>query len=247
MDSKTARHHRRAVFASGSALVVIPARWGSTRLPAKAVAKIQGRELVLHVVDRVREGGFEPIVATDDARIQQVCARAGVLSELTSAAHQSGSDRVWEISARHPEFALVINVQGDEPLFDGQALAKLVACFSDPEVQVATLAAPFSGPDAESVVKVTVDERSWARDFTRSSPAKGLPHGSLQHLGCYAFRRNALARFVSLPLGVREQAERLEQLRLLEAGIPIAVVTLDAAAPSVDTAEDLERVRDMMG
>ncbi len=202
---------------------------------------------MLHVVDRVREGGFEPLVATDDERILAVCEKAGVLAEMTSTAHQSGSDRVWEVSERYPEFSLVINVQGDEPLFDGGALDKLVACFADPEVQVATLAAPLQGPDSESVVKVSLDARGWALDFTRSSPARGGPRGSLQHLGCYAFRRNALARFVSLPLGVREQAERLEQLRLLEAGIPIAVVTLDAAAPSVDTAEDLERVRDMMG
>ncbi|MFT5585192.1 MAG: 3-deoxy-D-manno-octulosonate cytidylyltransferase [Cognaticolwellia sp.] len=247
MDSKTARLHRRAVFMSGPALVVIPARWGSTRLAAKAVAKINGRELVLHVVDRVREGGFEPVVATDDQRIQQICQQDGVLSELTSVAHQSGSDRVWELCGRYPDFPLVINVQGDEPLFDGQALDKLVACFADPAVQVATLAAPLTGPDSASVVKVTVDDRGWALDFTRSSPAGGGQAGSLQHLGCYGFRRNALARFVSLPLGVREQAEKLEQLRLLEAGMPIAVVRLDAAAPSVDTAEDLERVREMMG
>jgi CMP-2-keto-3-deoxyoctulosonic acid synthetase len=142
---------------------------------------------------------------------------------------------------------LVINVQGDEALFDGQALGKLVACFADPAVQVATLVAPLTGLDSDSVVKVRVDDRGWAVDFTRSSPARGMQAGSLQHLGCYAFRRNALARFVSLPLGVREQAEKLEQLRLLEAGIPIAVVRLDAGAPSVDTAEDLELVRDMMG
>ncbi len=247
MDSKTARLHRRAVFTSGPALVVIPARWGSTRLAAKAVAKINGRELVLHVVDRVREGGFEPIVATDDLRIQEICQQAGVQAELTSIGHQSGSDRVWELAARYPEFPLVINVQGDEPLFDGQALDKLVACFVDPAVQVATLVAPLTGIDSDSVVKVRVDDRGWAVDFTRSSPARGMQAGSLQHLGCYAFRRNALARFVSLPLGVREQAEKLEQLRLLEAGIPIAVVRLDAGAPSVDTAEDLELVRDMMG
>ena len=199
------------------------------------------------MVDRVREGGFEPIVATDDARIQGICTRDGVLAEMTSLAHQSGSDRVWEISERYPDFPLVINVQGDEPLFDGSALDKLVDCFADPAVQVATLAAPLSGPDSESVVKVTLDQRGWALDFTRSSPATRGSSGSLQHLGCYAFRRSALARFVSLPLGVRERAERLEQLRLVEAGIPIAVVTLDASAPSVDTAEDLERVRDMMG
>lgn len=247
MDSRTARPQRRAVFASGSALVVIPARWGSTRLVAKALAEINGRALVLHVVDRVREGGFEPVVATDDDRILQACQRDGVLCEMTAQNHASGSDRVWELAQRHPRFELVINVQGDEPLFDGGALSKLVACFQDPEVQVATLAAPLEGPDGPSVVKVQVDEQGLALDFTRSSPAQGGRVGSLQHLGCYAFRREALAYFVALPFGVREQAERLEQLRLLEAGVPIAVVTLAAAAPSVDTAEDLERVREIMG
>lgn len=207
--------------------------------------------MVLHVADRVLEGGLEPVVATDDPRIQAVCQQAGVAVELTSPEHPSGSDRVWEAAQRFPKARWVINVQGDEPLFDGSVLLEMVALLREGRAPVVTLGAPLPYDEGAlqdpSVVKVQVGPDGLAVDFTRSSPPAGVAHATLQHLGCYGFGRAALGHFVSLPPSSRELRERLEQLRLVQAGVPIAVLSIDQASPSVDTPSDLERVRALMG
>ena len=226
-------------------VVVIPARYGSTRLPGKALADLHGQPMVVRVLQRVlqarRIGGV--VVATDDERIAEAVHQVGGLAIMTSPEHASGTDRIAEALTRLPWTGdIVVNVQGDEPLIEPDTIDALIDAMDDPTVQVATVAAPLTGdPMDPSVVKVALSSSGRALYFSRAP----IPHGGpyLHHIGIYAYRTAALARFVASPHAPTERSERLEQLRFLELGCPIAVITVDAASPSVDTPADLERVR----
>jgi 3-deoxy-manno-octulosonate cytidylyltransferase (CMP-KDO synthetase) len=225
-------------------VIVIPARYASVRLPGKALAEIAGLPMIHHVHLRAQavSGVDVVLVATDDERIASVVRGFGGEVVMTSPDHQSGSDRVWEaISGR--EAAIVVNVQGDEPLLDPQVVEAVIAPFVDPAVMVTTAATTLELADhhTSSVVKVVLDQRGDALYFSRSLIPSSGP--ALRHLGIYAYRREALGRFCAWPRGPLERAERLEQLRLLEHGERVRVVLVGAAGPSVDTPEDLERVR----
>lgn len=247
--------------------VLVPARLASTRLPRKALLDIGGVPMVVRVARNAAASGAERVVvAADDEVISAACRAHGVDSILTSAAHQSGTDRLAEAAhllALEPD-KLIVNVQGDEPLLPASAIrgvAELLSLREDCEMATAAHpigdAVEFFSPD---VVKVVVDIESramlfsrapipWPRD-TFAATRAALPHGlpALRHIGLYAYRAGFLARFPKLPRPAIEEHEKLEQLRALAHGIRIAVLQLPGALPpGVDTDDDLRRVRAMIG
>lgn len=234
-------------------LGVIPARLGSTRLPHKPLQLLAGEPLVTRVVQRVRSIGLvdELIVATDSTMVARVAELAGVRVMLTRVSHNSGTERVAEIAAQ-AEFAgcdVVANIQGDEPFLPATALAGALERVAQGD-DVGTAAAPLAPEDAEDPdrVKVVTDLRGRALYFSRAvipyRRERSVPPPNLywQHVGVYAYRREALARWTSLPPVPAEQAERLEQLRALHYGMHVGVAWLnDPAQPGVDTPDDLRR------
>ena len=233
------------------AVAVIPARYGSTRLPGKPLLDICGKPLIQRVWDVVTQvhNINEIIVATDDVRIAKVVQDFGGRAMMTSADCQSGSDRVREV-AQTVEADVYVNVQGDEPLLKHSAIEKLLDVFAqDASVRVATLCSPISREEAQSPnqVKVVRDHAGNALYFSRASlPFVREANETVDyfgHIGIYAYRREALCSFTSLPVSPLEQAEKLEQLRFLQAGIPIRVIEVPRMGVGVDTQEDLERVR----
>jgi 3-deoxy-manno-octulosonate cytidylyltransferase (CMP-KDO synthetase) len=261
-----------------NAVGIIPARWEASRLPGKPLAEIAGRPMIQHVYERACRAASlaQVIVATDDARILAAVQAFGGEVVLTSATHRSGTDRVAE--AAGPLAAdVVVNIQGDEPLIDPEAIDSLVAPFeSEPSLCMTTLAVPIrSAEEIEdpSVVKVVIDRQGYALYFSRypipfyrdegrgtrdengggtllsplhpftPSPLHPL---RLKHIGLYAYRADFLQAFSRMQPTALEQAERLEQLRALESGERIFVVLIEHDAVSVDTPEDLARVRAIM-
>lgn len=243
-------------------VVAIPARFASTRLPGKPLLDLGGRPMVLRVVERaLAAGAAEVLVATDDARIESALAGSGIEVVMTRADHPSGTDRLAEVSRLRgwsPD-TLVVNLQGDEPLapVSGiRAAAETLACSDAP---MATLATPIHDAAelfSPSAVKVVRDGQGralyfsrapipWARDAFASAPGVLPPGGPwLRHIGIYAYRAGFLATYVTLPQGMSEQLESLEQLRVLEAGFAIQVGLAPEPFPAgVDTPADLERVR----
>ncbi len=238
----------------GGVLVVIPARYGSSRFPGKALADVAGKPLIVRVAEnamRVRTAD-RVLVATDDRRIFDAVTAAGLPCEMT-AEHPTGTDRIAEVAARHPE-DLVVNLQGDEPLLppaDVEALITFMQDGADWDIGTCGHAFAEAGPWREpNVVKVVTGRGGRALYFSRA-PIPGMFPGreeaghtvALRHVGIYAFRREALLRFASLAPTPLECAEGLEQLRALENGMSIGVVTIGAGPVGVDTPADLERVR----
>jgi 3-deoxy-manno-octulosonate cytidylyltransferase (CMP-KDO synthetase) len=239
-----------------SPIVLIPARMASTRLPGKPLASIHGEAMIVHVWRRAMEADVGPVlVAADDDRIVAAVAAAGGRAILTRPDHPSGSDRIFEaIGAFDPNgrHDVVVNVQGDLPTIEAHAVRAAVAALEPEDVDIATLATPITRAeerDDPSVVKAIGTEiapgRLRALYFTRAVAPWG--DGPLyHHIGLYAYRRQALARFVALPPSPLEKRERLEQLRALEAGMRIDIALVDAAPLGVDTPADLERAREML-
>lgn len=233
------------------AVAVIPARYASTRLPGKPLLDICGKPLiqrVWEVVSRVRRLDAV-VVATDDARIADAVRAFGGKACMTSPDCRSGSDRVREVAASLAA-DVYVNVQGDEPLLDPSAIETLLTVFTrDESVQVATLCRRINEEQARSPhqVKVIRDHAGNALYFSRA-PLPFVRDAAesavfLGHIGMYAYRADALRGFASLPPSPLEQAEKLEQLRFLQAGIPIRVLEAPPMGAGVDTPEDLERVR----
>jgi 3-deoxy-manno-octulosonate cytidylyltransferase (CMP-KDO synthetase) len=227
-------------------LVVIPARMGSTRLPGKPLADLGGRPLVVRVLERAHEIPGHPgvLVATDHPDVVAVVRAAGGDAVLTRPDLPSGTDRVWE-AVGCLEADVVVNLQGDEPFVDPGLVAAVADGAARPGAQVATAACPLDPQDESrpSVVKVAVDAAGFALDFSRL-PIPG--RANRRHLGIYAFRKAALARFAARAPSVRERAERLEQLRLLDLGDAIRVVLATRAPLSIDTPADLAEARRML-
>jgi len=226
-------------------LGVIPARIGATRFPGKPLALLHGRAIVLHVLDRARECDAldRIVVATDSPEIARIVTADGGEAMSTRADHPSGTDRAAEVSARLPDYGAVVNLQGDEPTLDPRAIAAAVLPIMSGEAVLSTLAheetdgGAFASPD---VVKVLVDPAGFARAFTRSPLPEAMAGGRfLRHVGLYAFERGTLARFAALPPSENERAQRLEQLRALDHGIKIRVVTTPWRSRGVDTPADL--------
>jgi 3-deoxy-manno-octulosonate cytidylyltransferase (CMP-KDO synthetase) len=239
-----------------SPIVIIPARMASTRLPDKPLALIHGEPMIAHVWRRAAEADIGPVlVATDDDKIVAAVQSAGGRAILTRRDHASGSDRIFEaIGAFDPNGAhsIVVNLQGDLPTIEAEAVRAAVAPLEDPAVDIATLATLITSPeerDNPNVVKAIGTEiaprRLRALYFTRARAPWG--EGPLyHHIGLYAYRRDALARFVALPPSPLETRERLEQLRALEAGMRIDIALVETAPLGVDTQADLEKARDML-
>jgi 3-deoxy-manno-octulosonate cytidylyltransferase (CMP-KDO synthetase) len=241
--------------------VIIPARLASTRLPNKPLADLGGKPMVVRVAERARESGAARIiVATDHADIAAACAEHGVEACMTREDHQSGSDRIAEVAQKiglAPD-AVVVNLQGDEPLIDPALLAACAARISQ-DVPMATCAHPITdAADAfnPNVVKVVLDKGGRALYFSRATipwhrdgfarTRESLPDGyaPLRHIGLYAYRNAFLQAYPQLAVSPLEQVEALEQLRVLWHGYPIAVhVTASAPQAGVDTPEDLDRVQ----
>ncbi len=243
--------------------VMIPARFGSSRLPGKALADVAGKPMIVHVAERARESGaLRVCIATDDDRIREAVERHGFTAVMTRPDHATGTDRIAEVVESQgfdPE-DIVVNVQGDEPLIEPGLIRAVAGLLSDaPEAAIATACHPIRSV-AEmfdpNVVKVVLDHEGyaryfsrapipWARDaFARSTSAlpPGLP--CYRHIGVYAYRARFLSTFPRLAPSPLEQFEALEQLRALWHGFAIAVaVRHDAPHPRVDTPEDLERAR----
>ena len=241
--------------------VIIPARLASTRLPGKPLADLGGKPMVVRVAERAAlSGALQVIVATDHADILAACRAHGVAAHLTRDDHASGTDRIAEVAAAIglAPAAVVVNVQGDEPLID-PALVAATAALLTPDVPMATAAHPISAAGDmfnPNVVKVVLDARGRALYFSRAAipwhrdayahSTDVLPAGMqpLRHIGLYAYSQAFLQAYPGLPVSPLEQVEALEQLRVLWNGYPIAVHVADEApAAGVDTPEDLARVR----
>jgi 3-deoxy-manno-octulosonate cytidylyltransferase (CMP-KDO synthetase) len=234
-------------------LILIPARLAATRLPNKPLADINGEPMIVHVWRRAIEAGIGPVaVATDSAEIIAAVEAAGGLAVMTRSDHQSGSDRIKEAADRlDPDgrHDVIVNLQGDFPTIDPAAIAISIEPLADPAVQIATLAAEIIDEDektAPSVVKLIgtmlSPGRMRALYFTRATAPTG--DGPLyHHVGVYAYRRRALARFVSLPPSPLELREKLEQLRALEDGMRIDARIIGHVPRGVDTQDDLVRAR----
>ena len=257
------------------ALGVIPARYGSTRLPAKALATLNGIPLIQHVYQQARKAAqlTDVVVATDDERIARVVEGFGGRAMMTDARHRSGTDRVAEV-ARQRDEQVILNIQGDEPLIHPEQIDQVAACLlAHRAVPMATVMTKLTrAEDAANpnVVKVVVDQDGYALYFSRSpipfvrpptgSRVKGQgsrdeqtpppstlhPSPYFKHIGLYGYQREFLLRFPSLAPTPLEQAEQLEQLRALEHGYTIRVLETAHDTISVDTPDDLQRVEALL-
>jgi len=237
-------------------LILIPARMAATRLPGKPLADIGGRPMIEHVIRRAEAAHLgKVIVATDSEPILAAVEKAGFRALMTSTDHASGSDRIFEaLQIVDPErkASVVVNVQGDLPTLETDDLRAAVALLQDEKVDIATLAAEIvrdEERDNPNVVKVVGSpigpKRLRAMYFTRATAPHGV--GPLyHHIGLYAYRRDALERFVSLPPSTLEKREKLEQLRALENEMRIDVALVNSVPLGVDTPEDLETARRML-
>ena len=238
-------------------IVVVPARMSSTRLPGKPLADIAGRPMIVHVLERGLAAGIGPVVvACDDPAIAAAVEAAGGTAVLTRADHESGSDRIFEaVETIDPErrHDVVVNLQGDLPTIDPALLIGAAALLDDPGVAIATLAAEIVREEERTLSQVVKavgtpigPRRLRALYFTRATAPWG--EGPLyHHIGLYAYRRAALARFVALTPSPLEQREKLEQLRALEAGMRIDIGLVDGVPFGVDTPDDLARARAELG
>lgn len=248
-------------------IVVIPARFSSSRLPGKPLQDIAGKPMVQHVWEQAKKSSAaRVVVATDDARIFEVCQGFGAEVLMTDAAHNSGTDRLAEVATQLglASDAIVVNVQGDEPLIPPSIIDQVAANLAaNPQAGIATLAEPIEDVQAlfnPNVVKVVSDKSglaltfsraplAWARDAfaqSRDQLPAGVPYR--RHIGIYAYRAGFLHDFVAWGPCWLEDTECLEQLRALWHGVRIHVAdALEAPPAGVDTPEDLERVRRLLG
>ncbi len=234
---------------------IIPARYGSTRLPGKILADIAGKTMIQRVYERARQSGSldRLVVATDDERIFRRVAEFGGEAVYTSAHHPSGTDRAAEAAQTlgAGETDLIVNIQGDQPLFEPGMVDEIVTPFrGDPDLRMGVLVYPILNQEElvnPSVVKVVMDKQGFALYFSRSPMPYVIPLAPtpryLNHIGPYAYRTGFLLAFTRMERGELERAESLEQLRALENGYRIKAVQTRYDSQEVDTPEDLERVR----
>ena len=241
---------------------IIPARYHSTRLPAKPLQKLGGKSIIEWVYSAVKAVIKDVVVATDDVRIAAEVERFGGCAIMTSEAHRSGTDRCAEaLTKMGGDYDIVVNVQGDEPFIRREHIEALIACFNNPETEIATLAKPMtSAEDMADIhnsnsVKVVTDLRGRALYFSRAAiPFQrdveqsewSKHHTYLKHIGIYAFRKQTLRNVTSLDTSSLEQTEKLEQLRWLEHGYYISVAKTPYATMGIDTPEDLQRAEEML-
>lgn len=237
-------------------LVLIPARYASTRFPGKPLAKIAGKEMILRVCGQVAATGYDLAVATDDSRIYDTVTAAGYRAVMTRSDHPSGTDRLAEAYAKiSGNYDVVVNVQGDEPFIRPEQINDIVGIFTRyPDTRIATLARPYpqdrsyEGLEDPNMVKLVMGDDGRALYFSRSVipylrgvDKKDWParHQYYSHIGIYAYTPSALAEIVRIPRGSLETAESLEQLRWLQNGYEVRVAVSDFPTIGIDTPEDL--------
>ena len=243
-------------------LAIIPARYASTRFPAKPLAMLGDKLIIERVYRQVERAVADVVVATDDERIMSAVEAFGGRCVMTSTEHQSGTDRCYEALTKVAgDYDIVINVQGDEPFIQPEQIEALVACFEDKSVDIATLVKPFSAEDGLAALenpnspKVVISKDMRALYFSRSvipymrgvEPEQWLQkHTYYKHIGMYAFRRETLGEVTALPQSSLELSEKLEQLRWLENGYRIGVGVTHIETIGIDTPEDLRRAEEFL-
>ncbi len=238
-------------------LGIIPARYASTRFPGKPLAMLGGKPVIQRVYEQVTGVLDDAVVATDDERILDAVRSFGGKVVMTGTEHRSGTDRCWEAYNKlGVSYDVVVNIQGDEPFIQADQLKSVCRCFEDATTQIATLVKPFCKEDGLAALtnpnspKVVVDGEMHALYFSRSvipylrgvEPDEWLErHTYYKHIGLYAYRPDVLREITSLPQGVLEKAESLEQLRWLENGYTIKVGITSQETIGIDTPEDLAK------
>jgi 3-deoxy-manno-octulosonate cytidylyltransferase (CMP-KDO synthetase) len=232
---------------------IIPARYGSTRLEGKPLKDICGKPMIQYVYQAARQAQLleRVIVATDDERIVQAVHAFGGEAQMTAASHSTGTDRIAEV-AQNIDADILVNIQGDEPLLDARMIDEAIRpLLDDPTLKAATLCRPITSEEdlhSPHVVKAVFDLNGNALYFSRSMipyPRQAGGHRAYEHIGIYVYRKDFLMHYVTLPQTPLEKSESLEQLRILENGVRLKVVVTrhEYNGLSVDTSEDLERVR----
>ena len=243
-------------------IAIIPARYASTRFPAKPLAMLGGKTVIERVYTQVKSVMPEACVATDDERIAEAVRAFGGKVVMTANTHRSGTDRCYEaLTKLGGDYDVVVNVQGDEPFIQPSQLEALQACFDDPQTEIATLVKPFTPADGWAALenpnspKVLLSPRQTALYFSRSVVPylRGVEkeewlsrHTFYKHIGLYAYRTEVLRTITSLPQSPLELAESLEQLRWLENGYTIKVGLTEVETIGIDTPEDLERAEQFL-
>jgi 3-deoxy-manno-octulosonate cytidylyltransferase (CMP-KDO synthetase) len=238
-------------------LVVIPARYASTRFPGKPLVDIKGKPMIQHVYERVSQCNFisKVIIATDDERIMDAAEKFSSPAMMTSSSHQSGSDRCAEVvKSLSDKYDIVINVQGDEPFIDQTQLFSIIRCFENPETEIATLVKKVQSSEElfnPNVVKVALNELKEALYFSRAAIPFNRNHSMeswmehhtyYKHIGIYAFKPQILLKLTRLKHSSLEIAESLEQLRWLENGFKIKTEITEKENFAIDTPQDLEKL-----
>lgn len=237
-------------------LGIIPARYASSRFPGKPLVDIKGTSMIQRVYQQAKKCAMlsEVIVATDDDRIFNHVQAFGGVAVMTSPEHQSGTDRCAEVAALHPQYDVIINIQGDEPYVDPEQIGKVAACFNSPQTELATLIKKITDIDElnnNNTPKVIVNKQSEAIYFSRTPlpylreypQSEWLQHFTYyKHIGIYGYRADVLQKVTLLPVSALEQAERLEQLRWLENGYRITVAETELETHAVDVPADLEKL-----
>ena len=243
-------------------IAIIPARYASTRFPAKPLAMLGGKRVIERVYEQVAGVLDDAVVATDDERIFDAIRAFGGKVEMTSTEHRSGTDRCWEAYCKQGgEFDVVVNVQGDEPFIQPSQLLALKSCFDNESIDIATLVKPFAESDGLEALenpnspKVVLDNEGRAVYFSRSviPYLRGVErerwlaeHTFYKHIGIYGFRTDVLRSVTALPQSTLEKAESLEQLRWLENGYKIGVGISNVETIGIDTPEDLARAEEWL-
>ncbi len=237
---------------TGNTAIIIPARYGSSRLKGKPLIEVNGKPIIQWVFEKAVKSTLADrvIVATDNEEILTTCLLFGAEAEMTSETHNCGSDRIQEVMERHPEIEYVVNLQGDEPLIKPESIDEVIRCVRDDEnADISTLIRVLRDKkDIENpnLVKCVVDNNGYALYFSRSKIPYERNEGHATfygHLGIYGYKRDALKKMTNLPQTSLELAESLEQLRALQNGMKIKTGVVDFTPVGIDTVEDLEKFR----
>lgn len=237
--------------------IIIPARYGSSRLEGKPLLKANGKPIIQWVWEKASKVPLvdRVIVATDDERIFNACKDFGAEVEMTSTEHKSGSDRIAEVASRHPEIGYIINLQGDEPLIEQSNIELVIKGVKfDEQADISTLVREIKDADEinnPNLVKCVFDLNGYAMYFSRSKIPyeRNINKGEWKfygHLGIYGYKRDALFKMTGLPQTSYEKAESLEQLRALQNGMKIKVAIVDNVPVGIDTIEDFEKFKAMV-
>lgn len=234
--------------------IIIPARYGSSRLEGKPLIEVEGKPIIQWVYEKAQQAKLADliIVATDDERIFNAVKAFGANVEMTSTEHKCGSDRIKEVAMRHPEISYIVNLQGDEPLIKPESIDEVAKNVKfDETADISTLIRKITPEEAENpnLVKCIVDCNGFAMYFSRSKIPFERNSGKAEffgHLGIYGYKREALIKMTEMPQTSYEMAESLEQLRALQNGMRIKTSVVDFVPVGIDTAEDLEKFKSII-